>query len=622
MTHKNKRGQLAIFIIIAIILVAAVALSFVFRNTLQEQKIPSDIQPVYNQFLTCIEDNALSGISALESQAGYIYLPDFEPGSRYMPFSSQLDFLGNPVPYWYYVSGNNLPREQVPSKNLMQSQLERFLEEEINDCDFSEFYSQGYSIELNEPNADVLIMDERVDVDLSMDVKIEKNQETFLVRNHDVSLNSDLGKLYNNAKQVYEQQQQDLILEDYAIDVLRLYAPVDGVEISCSPLTWNADEVFDDLESGIGQNTLTLKTKSGNNVLNDENDDYYVTDFNVENDVNVRFLNSENWPKTFEVEPSENSFLIAEPVGNQPGLGVLGFCYVPYHFVYDVKYPVLVQVSSENSDEIFQFPMAVILQGNNPRESLDVNAEAVSSPGLCANKNTPVNVRTYDSDLNPVNAEISYECFSEVCDIGTAESGILEADFPQCVNGYIIANADGYEETKFLFSTTQGGSAEIIMDKVYPVNVNLKLDNQNYNREAVIYFTDENQNTKSVIYPEQKTVELSPGEYSVEVYIYQESEIVLPETSVSQCTNVPRPGLGGLFGLTQEKCFDVEIPENIVSNALAGGGSRDYFVLESELENSGTIEINAPGFPEPETLEQLQDNYALFEDKELGVVFK
>jgi len=61
-----------------------------------------------------------------------------------MPFSSQLNFLGNPVPYWYYVSGNNVQKEQVPSKNEMENQLEDFIEEKINKCVFDEYYEQGF----------------------------------------------------------------------------------------------------------------------------------------------------------------------------------------------------------------------------------------------------------------------------------------------------------------------------------------------------------------------------------------------------------------------------------------------------------------------------------------------
>ena len=76
----NKRGQLTIFVIIAIILVAVVIVFFMFRGSFISEDIPASIEPIYTTFLSCVEHDVLTGIDVLESQAGYIYLPDFEPG--------------------------------------------------------------------------------------------------------------------------------------------------------------------------------------------------------------------------------------------------------------------------------------------------------------------------------------------------------------------------------------------------------------------------------------------------------------------------------------------------------------------------------------------------------------
>ncbi len=612
----NKRGQITIFIIIAIIIVAATGFYFAFGETLTQEKIPASIEPAYISFLSCVEENTLAGISALESQAGYIELPEFEPGSRYMPFSSQLDFLGNPVPYWYYVSGNNIQKEQIPSKEEIANQLEQFIEQEVNDCDFTGYYEQGFRITQGDAEARVIIKDKRVDVDLDMDLSIEKGTESSLINNHDISVNSKLGRLYDNAKKVYEQEQENLFLEEYAVDTLRLYAPVDGVELTCSPKVWSADQVFNDLEDAIEANTLTLKSKGGDYVLNDEEDKYFVRDLHVDAGIGVRFINSKNWPHGFEVNPSDENFLIADPIGNQPGLGMIGFCYVPYHFVYDVKYPVLVQVYED--DEIFQFPVAVVLQGNNPREALEGSATAAQTTGLCANKNTLIQVDTYDTDLNQVEADISYECFGERCDMGKSP---LQTEFPQCVNGFVLASADGFADTRYLFSTTQPGNVQIIMEQVYPLEVKLNLDGTVYNGNAIIYFVSD-KDSGTLAYPGQKIVELSEGEYEVQVYIYRDSSLQLEAITIEQCAEVPRSGIGRIFGLTEKKCFDIDMPEQIVSEALAGGGKANYYILESELKNSNFIEINVQSLPVPETFEQLQDNYILFEDKGLDIIFR
>jgi len=64
------------------------------------------------------------------------------------------------------------------------------------------------------------------------------------------------------------------------------------------------------------------------------------------------------------------------------------------------------------------------------------------------------------------------------------------------------------------------------------------------------------------------------------------------------------------------------MPEQLISRVLSGGGKQKYYVLASELEKSKVIEINAESLPVPSSLDQLQDNYYLFENRKLEVNFK
>lgn len=608
---ENKKAQVTIFIIIAILIVAGVAAFFLLRTSTMSSDIPSNFQPAYTSFLSCLEQDTFAGIGILQSQGGYIELPEFEPGSTHMPFSSQLNFLGNPIPYWYYVSGNNVQRENVPSLGDMESQLETFIESKVDGCDFNEYHEQGFEITTDGPIVKAKIRDRTVEIDLNMDLAISQDDETVLVRSHNVIVSSSLGSLYDSARRIYDEEQENLFLEDYAIDNLRLYAPVDGVEITCSPLIWNAEVIFDELHEAIEANTLALKNEGSG-------DDYFNVDVPANHD--VRFITSRDWSSSFEVSPTDGGpLLVSNPVGNQQGMGIIGFCYVPYHYVYDVKYPVLVQV--QEGDEIFQFPTAVIIENNNPRESLEVDAVESLVPELCTYRNTGVSVSVRDSKGASVKADISYECFGNKCNIGeTSDSGFLNDNFPQCVNGFVVAKAEGYRDSRNLFSTTETGSVNVVLEKIYTRDIQLKLDGLNYNENAIIYFTGDD-STETVVYPEKRTVNLGRGQYEVKVYIYKDSSITIGATKTEQCIEVPR-GVLGVFGITKERCFDIEVPEQIISQALVGGGSEDYFIFESELINSNTIEISTEGFPIPEVLEQIHTNSILFENQGLGINFK
>ena len=250
-----------------------------------------------------------------------------------------------------------------------------------------------------------------------------------------------------------------------------------------------------------------------------------------------------------------------------------------------------------------------------------MSAVETESPQLCEYKNTLAKVRTYDAHLNPVEAEISYECFSETCSIGKTKAGFLEEKFPQCANGYIVASAENFKRAKYLYSTMEEGSAEIILDRVYEKEIKLKLDGRDYNGDAIIYFSSDG-SSEVAVYLQQKKVRLNEGQYEITAYIYRNSSLNLGARTQKQCFEVPKSGIGSLIGMTDEKCFDIEIPSQIVSNALAGGGKENYYILESELQNSDAVEINAQSLPTPVSLEQLQENYVLFETKNLGVLFR
>ncbi|HKL23780.1 MAG TPA: hypothetical protein VJ912_00400, partial [Candidatus Nanoarchaeia archaeon] len=388
----KKRGQMTIFIIVAIIIVALVSLFFILRDDTSLRGVPDDLQPVYNDFQNCIESNVMEGVSILESQGGYIYLPGYR--NSVDPFSSWFYFSGTSIPYWQYEQGG-ITFEQVPTKKEMENQLERYLESNIQDCSFQEYEEQGFSINKGENiSSNIEIKESRLEVSLNMDLTVEKEDNSYSLEKHSTRVKSYLGSLYDSAVKIYEKEKTTLFLEEYGIDVLRLYAPVDGLEIQCSPLIWDADNVFSELEDALETNTFALS--SGERFQNQ--DDYFKQDLDIDN--NARFLNSQDWEHSFEVLPSEGDKLISEPVGNNKALGALGFCYNTYHFVYDLKYPVLVQVYNENSfnegGETFQFPLGVVIKGNKPREPLKGEAKEQQPIDICGDKNVNMTISTYD----------------------------------------------------------------------------------------------------------------------------------------------------------------------------------------------------------------------------------
>jgi len=604
---RPKRSQVTIFIIIAIVIVAGVVVYFLLSGG-GVKRIPQNLRPAYDYYLSCVQEQAEQGIALLGEQGGRIEIPEFVPGSQFMPFSSELDFFGQPVPYWMYVSGNNLLREQVPTRVSMENELEIYIEDRLDYCDFTDFEMQGFDVFVGDGDVDVRISDLKVDVSFDVPVNIYQEEQSILIESHEVGVDSKLGKFYGLALDVYNFEKQNMFLETYALDVMRLYAPVTGTDITCSPKVFVEEIIKQDLVDGLSANVGMLKLKGNYYDLVSEDSEYFVTDIGRSMDEQVNFIYSPDWSTSIDIHGD----LVVEPVGMQEGLGILGFCYVPYHLVYDINFPVMVQFY--DNQEVFQFPLAIIINKNQARNALPSTAGEEIEPEICRYKNQEVTVNTYDTELNPVEADIKFKCLDTECRIGGSdEGGVLFEGFPSCVNGFIIASADGYASAKYQISTNEESFANVIMKKKVELPIEI-----NSNNPTLITFESSVHST-TVLYPEFDSVELVEAYYNVSVYVYKNTTLKFPETTESKCVDVPKGGIGGWFGLEEEKCFDITIPGQEIAFAVVGGGKISDYYTEAMLRDAEKMKITAEMFGVPTNLEEVQLNYIRVEDASVGI---
>ncbi len=617
----NKKGQVSIFVILAIVIVVAIVLYFIFKDKLNNnESIPQNLLPVYQYYESCIQLETENAIDVAGAQGGLIETDDYVSGSEYAPFSTHLNFLGFGVKYWYYLEGNGIIREEVPSKDKIEDQMETFISEGLRECDFSTFYEQGFEIEKEDAIATVTISENKVDVSVEGEFKVSKDEESASKKSFEESIDSKFGKFYELAKEIYFDEKKKAFLEKYAVDTLYLNAPLDGVELQCGPKIWSTQNVFNDLRNAMEQNIGAIKLRGSYYTLKDKSSEYFIVD--KDTDEMVNFVYSAKWPTKIEVngEGVDDEVMIAQPFGTQEGLGVMGFCYVPYHFVYDMSFPVLIQIYDE--EEMFQFPIVVVIDKNLPRTGAetDLPYEIINDFELCDKKTEQIEINLYDVNLNKVNGNLSFECFDKKCRLGESKEGVYKGMAPACLNGYVDVRASGYADKKQLISTNKESFAEIILDREYDINLRLKMDGKEVEDTGIITFKKSDGAIKSAAYPEQKEIKLSEGNYEMSVYIYGNTTLTIPASSKSECVDVAKEGLLGMFGGTKEKCFDVNIPETKLNYGLVGGGKLSGYILESDLEKK-TMEINVQSLPKPKTLDELSKNFEVFETRRFDIIF-
>jgi hypothetical protein len=626
MIGLNKKGQAVVFVIIAILLVGTIVVIYSFRDKLMPSQIPADFVPVFSNYESCIKQEAQAAISVAGTQGGRVDPGEYVPGSEYAPFSSQLNFLGFPVPYWYYVSGNGIVKENVPTLASMESDIADFVSLRLGNCNFENFYHQGFDVSAGTPTVKVKITDTNVNVQVSANVNVVRGEESAVKSSFSEDITSKLGKFYSTAVDIYNDEKKNAVFEKYAVDTLWNYAPVDGVEIDCSPKVWKTRDIQDELKQGLEANMGAIKYKGSYYTLKNKQQEYYVVNMPVDSPVSL--LYSRNWPTKIEMygQGVDDELVVAEPVGNEAGLGVMGFCYIPYHYIYDVSFPVMVQI--HEGTELFQFPMAVIIDKNQPRQaevSPDFALGISEEFDLCKYKTQDVAISVYDVELRATNANLSYSCFNQKCSLGETEKGVFNGKAPACVNGQIIARAAGYKDNVQLFSSNSESSADVILDKEYKMDIKVEKGGQDVSKTGattIVIFTGlegKNESVSATI-PGSEGIKLSQGYYSVSVYVYDNASITVPKTVKRQCYDTSAGGIFGFFGQTEEKCVNIEIPETTLEGALTGGGKSEVYLLPSDLEK-GKITLKVDSFKKPKTIEELGQNFAKFDAMNVEVLF-
>ncbi len=615
-----KRGQVSIYIIIAIVLVILIVFIFAVQRSVSDEQIPQELKPVFDYYTECVESELALAVNLAGAGGGRIFIEDYVPGSEYAPFSSHLNFLGSPVEYWYSLEGNGIVKENVPSLSEIEEEIARFVADGVARCNFEYYYRQGFSIELGDPIVDVEILERKVEVSIDSALTVSRGDVVATRNSHRAEINSKLGKFYNTAIGIYNAEMEEAFLENYAVDVLYNYAPVTGVEIQCGPQIWLTSDVINSLKTGLQENIQTIRLRGGYYDLIDEKREYFVYNFGVDESVNLLYLN--DWPSRIEIygDGVDDNIMVAEPIGNEAGLGVMGFCYVPYQFIYDVSFPVMVQLY--DSEELFQFPVIVIIDKNVPRKAMSGEAYVDDDEfELCEYMTQDIEIRLYDQNLNGIDGNVSFECFNQKCRLGESRNGVLRTPAPACVNGYLHVRANGFAEKKALISSNRESFVEVILEREHTLDVKLQVGGQEIDDEiAIVSFTRDDGKVTTIAMPEQNEITLSEGSYEVRVYVYGNSSIRIPASTKTECVEVPRSGLLGLLGQTREECFDITLPATTIESSLVGGGILNTYLLDNELRK-GVLRIETDRLPRPTSLDQLSQNFEIFETKLVWIEF-
>ncbi len=633
----RKRGQVTFFVIVGLVALATVIIGYyakdyvvqnILKRDLEESIIvPEKVRPVHNFILSCLRETGEKGVKLLGQQGGYIDIPRNPYALTQLNLASNaLTIYGdNKVAYWFYEQPNKVQFRQAPAQKDMEKQLSSFIENDILNClnNFKDF--REYEIKQGNLKANSVINKNEISISLDFPVEIKIQDFEFKMNKFSQKIKSPLLELYEKAKELFENLDQENILEQKTLTMMVVYdeVPLSGTTDDCIAPIWTVDKVREDFKEIISTNVQVLKVKGTNYRISEQGNDYFVIgpDLNDAN-LDVNFLYSENWPLEIDVNPRNGGLLkgqsVTSKLGPLRGLAESFVCASTYHFIWDVKYPVLVILNKD--DYTFQFGTQVIIDNNEPRKSTAVGKSVEGFDNrICEARKQELTVFTKDIRNNPLDdVTIEYKCISKLCDIGktslnSLNEAVLTEKYPQCLNGALVGTKTGYHTSKQTLSTLERGVTTLFLEPYKELDVDVLVERAGSgkveeNEQVYIQISEEEKDHyETILYPEQRKMKLITGDYKATVYIISDfpEGLDLRERQIETCFNVPKQGVtGAIFQQTEKKCVKTTIPATTVNKIISGYTEFEFSVSESDLSRKKIV-FFAPYVGKPTTLSQL-----------------
>ena len=218
----QKRGQITVFVVIGIVILALFGGIYYFtsRSATQgltdhqgELALSSQVQsPVTLYVEKCLRDVGTPGVYLASIQGGVIYSPEYLMGSSSSSSSSGVSSDSSAFSPLFvtengFLSYGLLGGVQYLSVEMMQKQLERYLVEELPEClgDFSLFRAQGVEVVADGemiPHVTIRGTDVLIAIDYDLIVRSGENEQSL---NHfEQVLPLRMGLLFGEAEQLIE----------------------------------------------------------------------------------------------------------------------------------------------------------------------------------------------------------------------------------------------------------------------------------------------------------------------------------------------------------------------------------------------------------------------------------
>ena len=200
MIKKQKKAQIAIFILLGIVILIAASFLFYFNPSRESEiekisQFPTEIIPIKNYVETCISEVGEDASIFISKQGGYYnFIETFFDSGR------------ESTSYHFYYN-----KSVIPSLETIQEEFSRYLNEHLSDCldNFSIFKKQGFEITGEYLNTTIIMSDKKSDIFLDYPLKITKGETYTEISRFSAVLPYSLKKFHDFSGEFVKELMQD-----------------------------------------------------------------------------------------------------------------------------------------------------------------------------------------------------------------------------------------------------------------------------------------------------------------------------------------------------------------------------------------------------------------------------
>ncbi len=185
-----KRGQITIFIIVAVLIIISIILFIIIKQNFlvsKNSKVNQEIEPVYSFIQQCIDETAKQSILSIAKNGGYFENPEkaFE----------------QTIPYYLYEQEN-----LMPSKEKIQEQLSLKFNDDFQYC-INNFYDfPDFEFQQNKIKTTTQINNQEIIFNIEYPLTISKQEQTYQLEDFSTTISARFGIIHNAIFQIMQEQ--------------------------------------------------------------------------------------------------------------------------------------------------------------------------------------------------------------------------------------------------------------------------------------------------------------------------------------------------------------------------------------------------------------------------------